>query len=84
MKGKGDGLMEVIIGQIYIDALDPSRSISSRQARELTRRLCAGYKALGLKEGDCVCTISFNDVRRSKFHLLSYYTSCLLKSKSQN
>lgn len=48
--------------QIYIDAKDVSRSISSNQARVLIRKLVAGFHAAGLKKGDCVCLHSFNDV----------------------
>ncbi|KAL2065067.1 hypothetical protein VTL71DRAFT_4207 [Oculimacula yallundae] len=47
---------------IYIDAKDPSRSISSNQARLLIRKLVAGFHAAGLKKGDCVCLHSFNDI----------------------
>ncbi|KAH7399658.1 4-coumarate-CoA ligase-like protein [Pyrenochaeta sp. MPI-SDFR-AT-0127] len=47
---------------IYVDAADPERNISSRQARSITKRLCAGFKSIGLKTGDCVCLLSFNDI----------------------
>ncbi|KAF7879023.1 hypothetical protein EAF04_000223 [Stromatinia cepivora] len=47
----------------YIDANDPSRSISAKQARIIVRKLVAGFHAAGLKKGDCVCLHSFNDVR---------------------
>ncbi|PYH28470.1 acyl--CoA ligase [Aspergillus neoniger CBS 115656] len=47
---------------VYIDASDTSRSISWRQARILVRQLAAGFKAAGLKDGDCVCLHSFNDI----------------------
>ncbi|KAF2464098.1 4-coumarate-CoA ligase-like protein [Lindgomyces ingoldianus] len=47
---------------IYIDAADPSRTICSRQARSTVRKLCAGFKTIGLKEDDCVCMLSFNDI----------------------
>ncbi|TGO69394.1 hypothetical protein BOTNAR_0011g00090 [Botryotinia narcissicola] len=36
---------------IYIDAADPSRSISASQARIIIRRLVAGFHAAGLKRG---------------------------------
>jgi hypothetical protein len=49
--------------QIYIDAKNPSGSISSNQARVIIRKLVAGLHAAGLKKGDCVCLHSFNDVR---------------------
>lgn len=45
-----------------MDASDTSRSISWRQARTLVRQLAAGLRAAGLKDGDCVCLHSFNDV----------------------
>ncbi|KAF2118196.1 4-coumarate-CoA ligase-like protein [Lophiotrema nucula] len=48
--------------QIYVDAAEPSRTISSRQARSIIRKLCAGFNAIGLKSGDCVCMLSFNDI----------------------
>lgn len=47
---------------IYIDAANPSRTISSRQARQITQQLCAGFTSLGLKQGDCICMLSFNDI----------------------
>ncbi|KAE9381458.1 AMP-binding enzyme [Stipitochalara longipes BDJ] len=47
---------------VYIDAKDPSRSISSNQARVIIRKLIAGLHAAGLKKGDCVCVHSFNDI----------------------
>ncbi|RAL63247.1 hypothetical protein DID88_004325 [Monilinia fructigena] len=48
--------------KIYIDARDPSRSISANQARTITRKLVSGLHAAGLKRGDCVCLHSFNDI----------------------
>ncbi|KEF58960.1 uncharacterized protein A1O9_03803 [Exophiala aquamarina CBS 119918] len=47
---------------IYVDAANPSRSISSRQARKLIRQLIAGFRANGAKPGDCICIHSFNDI----------------------
>ncbi|KAH8725360.1 4-coumarate-CoA ligase-like protein [Phaeosphaeriaceae sp. PMI808] len=47
---------------IYVDASNPERVISSRQARSITHKLCAGFNSIGLKEGDCVCMLSFNDI----------------------
>ncbi|KAI9735365.1 MAG: hypothetical protein M1818_006560 [Claussenomyces sp. TS43310] len=47
---------------IYVDTETPSRSISSRQARSIIRKLAAGFAAAGLQRGDCVCLNSFNDV----------------------
>ena len=50
---------------IYIDALDPSRHCTHRQARSTIRKLCAGFRAAGLRKGDVVCLHSFNDVSLS-------------------
>ncbi|KAK8234214.1 hypothetical protein HDK77DRAFT_513930 [Phyllosticta capitalensis] len=47
---------------VYIDAVNTSRCYTARQAREIIERLCAGFKAAGLKKGDVVCLHSFNDV----------------------
>ncbi|KAL9131509.1 MAG: hypothetical protein Q9217_000588 [Psora testacea] len=47
---------------VYIDAEDTQRSISAAEARSTVRKLIAGFKAMGLKRGDCVCIHSFNDV----------------------
>ncbi|KAK0937690.1 hypothetical protein LTR29_010690 [Friedmanniomyces endolithicus] len=48
---------------IYIDASSPDRlSISARQSKRLIRQLISGFRAIGLKKGDCVCAHSFNDV----------------------
>ncbi|KAF2626836.1 acetyl-CoA synthetase-like protein [Macroventuria anomochaeta] len=47
---------------IYVDAAEPTRSFSSNQARCVIRKLCDGFKSIGLKEGDCVCMLSFNDI----------------------
>lgn len=49
--------------QVYIDASDPSRSISGRQGRSLIRKVAAGLRKHGLQKGDCVLIASFNDVR---------------------
>lgn len=47
---------------IYIDAGDPSKFYSHRSAETAIRKIINGLKAIGLKEGDCVCLHSFNDV----------------------
>ncbi|GAB7348711.1 hypothetical protein MBLNU459_g7450t1 [Dothideomycetes sp. NU459] len=47
---------------IYMDASDPSRSISARQARRIVRQLAAGFRAIGLRPGDCVCLHTLNDL----------------------
>ena len=48
---------------IYIDATNPSRFYSHRQAKQAIRKIAAGFKAIGLKSGDTVCMHSFNDAR---------------------
>lgn len=50
---------------IYIDAANPSRSISCRQGKLMARQLAAGFRAAGLKKGDCVCMHAFNDIHYS-------------------
>ena len=47
---------------VFVDATDPSRSISLNQARVLVRKFVAGFHNAGLKAGDCVCIQSFNDI----------------------
>ncbi|ORY15061.1 4-coumarate-CoA ligase-like protein [Clohesyomyces aquaticus] len=47
---------------IYVDTVNPSRAICSRQARTLVRKLCAGFKQVGLQKDDCVCILSFNNI----------------------
>ncbi|KJY00047.1 AMP-binding enzyme like protein [Zymoseptoria brevis] len=54
---------------IYIDALNPSRSISARQARTMARQLAAGLKKIGLRKGDCVSIHSANDIYYPIFFL---------------
>lgn len=39
---------------ILIDADEPSRSLSAASLKILVQRLIAGFRALGLQEGDCV------------------------------
>lgn len=53
----------MIYDKIYVDAANPSRSISCRQAKSIIRKMVAGFHAAGLKKGDCVLLHSFNDVR---------------------
>ncbi|KAK7530122.1 amp dependent CoA ligase [Phyllosticta citricarpa] len=45
-----------------IDAEDPSRSLSINQARVIVRKMVAGLKAFGLKQGDTVCIHATNDI----------------------
>ncbi|KAL4955775.1 hypothetical protein BDW69DRAFT_182240 [Aspergillus filifer] len=47
---------------IYIDVANPSRTISHNQARTIIRKLIAGLKKWGVREGDCVAVHSFNDI----------------------
>lgn len=49
--------------KIYIDPENRQRSISANEARTMVRKFVAGWKAVGLKPGDCVCVHAFNDVR---------------------
>ena len=49
---------------IYIDAEQPERTITAKQARQKVKHLIAGFKAAGLSKGDCVCIHAFNDVSR--------------------
>ena len=49
--------------KIYIDPENSQRSISANEARTTVRKFVAGWKAVGLKPGDCVCVHAFNDVR---------------------
>jgi len=50
---------------VFIDTNDPRRSISCNQARKTIRQLIAGFRARGLRKGDCVSIHSFNDVSSS-------------------
>ncbi|EME45496.1 hypothetical protein DOTSEDRAFT_87834 [Dothistroma septosporum NZE10] len=54
---------------IYIDALNPNRSVSARQAKKVIRQLAAGFRAVGLKKGDCVSIHSLNDIYYPIFFL---------------
>ncbi|EXJ61091.1 hypothetical protein A1O7_05244 [Cladophialophora yegresii CBS 114405] len=47
---------------IFIDANHPSHRISAKQALRTVRQLIKGLKALGLKEGECVCLHAFNNI----------------------
>ncbi|KAF2088761.1 acetyl-CoA synthetase-like protein [Saccharata proteae CBS 121410] len=50
---------------VYVDAADPTRTVSARRARDIVCRLIAGFKAAGLQRGDCVCIHAFNDIAYS-------------------
>ncbi|PGH09006.1 hypothetical protein AJ79_05801 [Helicocarpus griseus UAMH5409] len=54
---------------IYVDAKDPSKSISCKQARKIIRQLIAGLRAAGFKKGDCLNIHSFNDIYYSMIFL---------------
>ncbi len=56
--------------KIYIDPENRQRSISANEARVIVRKFVAGWKAVGLKPGDCVCVHAFNDVS-TRVHLPS-------------
>jgi long-subunit acyl-CoA synthetase (AMP-forming) len=49
--------------QIYIDSRDATRSLSANEVRKQVRQLVSGFKNHDLVKGDCVCVVSFNDVR---------------------
>jgi hypothetical protein len=53
------------VSQVFIDTSDPRRSISCKEARRTIRQLVAGFRATGLRKGDCVSIHSFNDVSSS-------------------
>lgn len=54
---------------IYHDLDNPNRTISHRQARSTVRKLIAGFRAAGLKKGDCFSITSFNDIMFSMLFL---------------
>lgn len=54
---------------IYVNGKNPKDSISARQAHSMIRKLTAGFKALGVRKGDCVCMNSFNDIHYPMFFL---------------
>ncbi|EXJ80060.1 hypothetical protein A1O3_08346 [Capronia epimyces CBS 606.96] len=47
---------------LFVDASDPTNSISALRAFQVVRRLIRGLKDLGLQEGDCVCLHAFNNI----------------------
>ncbi|OJD32206.1 amp-binding enzyme [Diplodia corticola] len=47
---------------LWVDASDPSRSVSANEARTIIRQLVAGFQEAGLKPGDTVCISSFSDI----------------------
>lgn len=62
---------------IYIDGNNPTNSISARQARSLIRKLVAGFRAIGIRKGDCVCMNSFNDIQYPIFFLGLVAAGCV-------
>ncbi|EER39172.1 adenylate-forming enzyme AfeA [Histoplasma capsulatum H143] len=54
---------------VYIDAKDPSNSISCNQARKIIRQLIAGLRAAGFEKGDCLNIHAFNDIYYSMIFL---------------
>jgi acyl-CoA synthetase (AMP-forming)/AMP-acid ligase II len=51
------------------DLDDPSRTISWNQGRRIVRQLVAGFRAAGLRKGDCFSITSFNDIMYSMVFL---------------
>ncbi|EME43734.1 hypothetical protein DOTSEDRAFT_62337 [Dothistroma septosporum NZE10] len=47
---------------LYIDALDTTKYWTANQCRKAIRQLAAGFRRLGLKNGDCVCIHAFNSL----------------------
>ncbi|ETN43109.1 uncharacterized protein HMPREF1541_02267 [Cyphellophora europaea CBS 101466] len=47
---------------VFIDATNIKRSLSLSQAQHVVRQLIAGFRAQGIKPGDCVLIHAFNDV----------------------
>ncbi|KAF2029185.1 acetyl-CoA synthetase-like protein [Setomelanomma holmii] len=47
---------------IYHDADNASRTLSRRQGLSIVRKLIAGFRKAGLKDGDCFAITSFNDI----------------------
>lgn len=54
---------------ILIDALDPSKRINHGQARILVKRLIAGLRRQGLKQGETVCLHMMNSIMYPIFFL---------------
>lgn len=61
--------------QLWIDADDPSRSISGDEARTLIKKLVAGFRYAGLKPGDAVCIASYSEVCQTALIIISYELS---------
>ncbi|KAK6387197.1 hypothetical protein LTS17_000463 [Exophiala oligosperma] len=54
---------------VYINASNPSESISGNQARKIIRQLASGFHAAGIRPGDCVCLHGFNSIHYSMLFL---------------
>ena len=46
--------------QLYIDANNPSRSLTFAQTRTAVRAIINGLHAMGIKRGDCVAVHTYN------------------------
>lgn len=51
---------DLIVWQLYVDALDPTRRLTFSQARTAIRSMIKGLHSLGIEKGSCVCLHSFN------------------------
>ncbi|KAK5089125.1 hypothetical protein LTR05_003349 [Lithohypha guttulata] len=54
---------------IFVDARDSTKNITAATARHIVRRLCKGWKEIGLQQGDCVTISSANHVSLDKIKL---------------
>ncbi|KAK6334752.1 hypothetical protein TWF718_010200 [Orbilia javanica] len=47
---------------VYVDALHPERSMTTREVEAQVKSLIGGLRSIGVKPGDAVCIHSFNDI----------------------
>lgn len=47
---------------LWIDSLDPTKSLSPRQALQWAKRTCFGLERLGLRRGDVVMIFTVNHI----------------------
>jgi hypothetical protein len=47
---------------VFVDALNPSRAFQVKEIEPTVRKLVAGLKAYGVRDGDCLCVHAHNDV----------------------
>ncbi|KAK6354323.1 hypothetical protein TWF730_008730 [Orbilia blumenaviensis] len=47
---------------IYVDALNPERSMTTLQVKAQVKSLIGGLRSIGVQPGDAVCIHSFNDI----------------------